>query len=239
VASASWEHVAAIRKLTRLHCKASEVNPVIAGHIVRCKHLTSLKLDGSGVTDDSIAALAAHSHLAVLDLTGTKVTGAGFKSWPVRPAMTSLKLKDCPGLEDTVLRAITKAFPKLETLEVTGAPGAITTAGAAELTRLRSLAALRLFGEAANDAVVSELSGLDNLINLNLGKARITDSGLGALVKLPRLERIHVENPPITDSALKALRKFRALKEITVGKETQEAIYNRLRSDLPGITIRR
>lgn len=239
VASASWANVAAMRKLTRLYCKAVELDATIASHIVRCTHLTRLKLDGDAVTDAAIAPLSALTHLTALDVGKSKVTGIGFKTWPARPALMSLKLDDCPGLGDGVLRAIVAAFPKLEALEVTGDAGAISPRGAAELDRLRHLTTLRLRGEVANDAIAAELARVETLTQLNLGKAKLTDNGLVALAKLPKLGKLHIVNPPITDGALKALKKFRALKEITVGTETQEAIYNRLRADLPGVTIRR
>ena len=239
VASGSWANVVAMRKLTHLIGRGEDLDADVVGQIARCTHLTRLKLEGSGITDAALTSVSALTHLTSLDVSKTKVSGACFKKWPARHALETLKMDECPSLDDAVLHAIVASFPKLQTLELSGSAGAITTAGAAACTRLRGLTALKLVGEIASDAIAAEIARIETLTQLNLGKAKITESGLSSLARLPKLGKLNLSNPPITDGALKALKKFRALKEITIGTETQEAIFNRLRADLPGVTIHR
>jgi hypothetical protein len=192
------------------------------------------------MNDAALAPLAtALPRLEKLNLDRTKVTGSAFKSWPARPALTALYLNDCPGLDDSVLRGIVAAFPKLDTLEISGPPGAISAGGATELARLRALKTLCIRGKTVTDAVCTELAKLESVANLNVGEATLTETGLTALARLPRLNKLALSQPPITDAALKALKKFRALKEIDLDPTTPEAVLTRLRADLPGLYVHR
>ncbi len=239
VTPAAWERVAKMPKLTRLYPKGSALDGVITGHLARCTGLTRLSFQDQPLTDAALAPLSALSRLTSLNLGGTKVTGSAFKSWPVRTNLVTLHLDHCPGLDDSVLRAIATAFPKLETLEIGGAAGSINRAGVAELLRLRQLHVLRVQGDAATDNVAAELARLETLNQLDLDKAVLTEGGLNALAKLPKLHKLSLDNPPITDGALRAFKKFRTLKEIIVSPDTPEAIFTRLRADLPSLNIRR
>jgi len=239
VASAAWERLASMRKLTRLACRATNLDPVIIGHIAHCARLTHLNFDGQPVTDEMLAPLSASAHLTALTVSKSKVTGAGFKRWPARPGLTLLNLTDCAGLDDDVLRAIAAAFPKLEMLDVTGAAGSVSAAGVGAIAKLRHLTNLRLHGEAATDVIAGEIARVDTLMQLNLGAAKLTETGFAALARLPKLEKLAIINPPITDGALRALKKIRSLKEISVGKETADAIFARLNADLPGVNVHR
>ena len=239
VTSAAWERVTRMHKLTRLYPKGSALDGVVTGHIARCTGLTRLSFQDQSLTDAALAPLSALSRLTSLNLGGTKVTGSAFKSWPVRTNLVTLHLDNCPGLDDSVLRAIANAFPKLETLEIGGAAGSINRAGVAELLRLRQLNNLRVQGDAATDTVATELARLETLNQLDLDKAALTEAGLNALAKLPKLHKLSLDNPPITDGALRALKKFRKLKEINVSPATPEAIFTRLRADLPGLNVKR
>jgi outer membrane biosynthesis protein TonB len=237
--SEAWSQLASMRKLTRLACRADAVDPVLLAHLARCTSLTSLNFEGRAITDAALAPLIALTRLEKLNLDRTKVTGSGFKSWPVRPTLIALSLEDCPGLDDSVVRAIVAAFPKLDTLEIGGTAGAIGASGAAEFARLRQLKTLCVRGAAVTDAICAELAKLESVTHLDLGKAALTDAGLTALARLPRLQKLTISQPPITDAALKALKKFRALKAIDLDTTTPEAVLTRLRADLPGIAIRR
>ncbi len=239
VTSAAWECIPRMHKLARLYPKGSALDGVMTGHIARCTGLTRLSFQDQPITDAALAPLSTLSRLTSLTLGGTKVSGSAFKSWPVRNNLITLHLDDCPGLDDSVLRAIATAFPKLETLEIGGAAGSINRAGVAELLKLRQLSNLRVQGDAATDNMATELARLETLTQLDLDKAALTEAGLNALAKLPKLHKLSLDNPPITDGALRAFKKFRKLREITVSPATPEAIFTRLRADLPGLSIKR
>jgi Leucine-rich repeat (LRR) protein len=239
VTSAAWECIPRMHKLVRLYPKGSALDGVVTGHIARCTGLTRLSFQDQPITDAALAPLSALSRLTSLNLGGTKVSGSAFKSWPVRNSLTTLYLDYCPGLDDSVLRAIATAFPKLETLEIGGAAGSINRAGVTELLRLRQLNTLKVQGDAATDTVATELARLETLTQLDLDKAALTEAGLNALAKLPKLRKLSLVNPPITDGALRAFKKYRTLKEIYVSPATPEAIFTRLRTDLPGVSIKR
>jgi hypothetical protein len=233
-----WTSLTAMRRLTRFVAHGNDLDAALAA-LSRCPSVQRVILEDRPVTDAAIAPLSALPRLAALHLASSKVTGAGFKSWPVRTSLTYLNLHDCPELKDGTLRAIAAAFPRIEELALFAVPDAITAAGAAEFNRLRQLKTLRLRGGAVTDSIAVEIAKAGGLTLLSVGKSSLTETGLLALGKLPHLSKLELTDPPITDGALKAFKRMRALKEILLGAETQEAVFTRLRADLPGVTVRK
>jgi hypothetical protein len=116
---------------------------VTLSRIAKMKHVLSLRIRGSDVTDDDVSALAGMRNLEYLDLsrnpkvtdagiaalaglenlrylnlTDTRVTGTGLNDRADMVSLYQLNLTDCP-VTDESLAAIPR-FPKLEELLLAG-----------------------------------------------------------------------------------------------------------------------
>jgi hypothetical protein len=153
--------------------------------------------------------------------------------------MTTLNLTNQPGVDDAALKAIGSAFPKLETLEISGVPLGATAVGFASVGRLRSLRTLRVGGAVVNDEIMAEIAKCDDLQTLSISGGRLTEPGVAALTKLARLSSLDLGLPPVTDAALKSFAKCKALKSIQISAEAPPEIETKLRGALSGVAIRK
>jgi Leucine-rich repeat (LRR) protein len=227
------------RSLRRLNLSGFRLSSSVIEAVGRCTGLESLTLSGNPVKDDQIAGLSALNKLHTLNLSNTGLVGTAFANWPPRHAMTTLNLTNQPGVDDAALKAIGSAFPKLETLEISGAPLSATAVGFASVGRLRSLRTLRVGGALVNDEIMAELAKCNDLQTLNIPGGRLTEPGVAALAKLARLNSLELDLPPVTDEALKSFSKCKALKTILIAPDAPEETEKKLRTALSGVTIRK
>jgi serine/threonine protein kinase len=236
---AGWQALATARKLKAIEISGGEITPKVASQIARAAALESIKMIARPVTDSDIAPLSTLTRLKTLSLERTKITGAGFGTWPVRHSLINLDLRGAGRVDDASLKGLCAAFPKLELLEFTAGKGQLSAAGAAHLGRLQHLKTLRIHGDGFTDDCAAEIAKADSIEELNVGNSVVTEAGLVALSKLEHLKRLHLYSPVISDATLKALGKIRGLKELIVGQGTEEDIVRKLQSALDGISVRR
>ncbi len=112
-------------------------------------HEANFRLQGSGVTDETIAPIGNIQSLIDLNLANTSVTDAGL--------------------------AVLERLPYLMTLhlELTG----ITDAGLKHVAGLTNLVYLNLYGTKVSDAGLEHLHGLKHLRNLYLWQSQVTPEG--------------------------------------------------------------
>ncbi len=120
-----------------------------------------LGLQGTNVTDSTIAPLKQVMSLVELNLARTKVTDAGLENIGSLPYLQRLHL------------------------ELTG----VTDAGLEKLKGLARLVYLNLYGTAVTDAGLEHLKGMKHLRNLYLFESKVTAKGVAELKKaLPGLD---------------------------------------------------
>jgi len=227
------------RTLDRLNLSGIRLSSNVLEAVARCAGLQSLTLSGNPLKDDQIAGLSALTKLHTLNLSNTGIVGTAFAKWPTRGAMTTLNLNNQPGVDDAALKAIGAAFPKLESLDISGVPLGATAAGFAAVGRLRNLKTLRVGGPVVNDEIMEEIAKCHDLQTLVIADGRLTDPGVVALAKLTRLSSLGLDLPPVTDAALKSFAKCKALKSIQIGEAAPEDVETKLRAALPGVSIRK
>ena len=121
----------------------------------------NLGMQGTNITDATLAMLKDIPTLVDLNLAGTKITDAGL--------------------------ANLKSLPNLITLHLENTP--VTDAGLVHLKGLRNLHYLNLYGTTVGDAGLDQLKGLTNLRRLYLWQTKVTDLAVTNLQKtLPKLE---------------------------------------------------
>ena len=113
----------------------------------------NLRLQGTNVTDATLALLKDMASLVDLNLATTRVTDAGLEN----------------------LKGLTNLM-RLH-LELTG----ITDAGLAHLKPLNHLVYLNLYNTKVSDAGIEHLKGLKHLRNLYVWQTKVTDSGVAKL----------------------------------------------------------
>lgn len=108
------------------------------------------------------------------------------------------------------------ALPTLRCVTVAGGSGSSTRLDWSQLTSLRKLEMLRLYGPPIDDEGVAQLRTLTNLKTLVLGSTKITDRSLTHVTRLSRLENLELPHTAVTDTGLKALYDLPRLKRLNV-----------------------
>lgn len=120
----------------------------------------NLGLQGTNVTDATLAILKDVANLVQLNLRGTKITDAGLAQLKTLSNLLELHLENT----------------------------AVTDAGLANLKNLTNLNYLNVYGTGITDAGLEHLKGLGDLRNLYLWQTKVTSNGVAALQKaLPSL----------------------------------------------------
>ena len=251
VSDAGISHLAEIKHLTILHldltCGAVTTRglgrlaglrirsielrgrPMVGGEALRTLRsvvgLEELSLESNAAIDDAVLEnLKGLAGLRLLDLTGTKVTGAGLVRLRDLPCLEDLRLGKCncagPGL------SALSSLPKLKWLDLSG-----SHAGDVELAGLEHLPAVQwldLSNNPLSDAGLVRLAGLPNLQTLILRKTLVAGSGLAHLAGLPRLRRLDVSQTKIGDAEAARLASLEHIEELIVGYHIGDAGLDRL-----------
>jgi Leucine-rich repeat (LRR) protein len=190
--------------------------------LLSLKHVESLDLYSSSVTDRALVHLRGHTGLTVLSLNSClDITDDGLRHLSGLTNLVDLELAGC-SITDRVLSRLS-SLSQLDTLDLSGCP--ITSNG---LTHLRGLTNLRILkigkhnvfdGGGRCEANITDdglscLSGLTNLKELNLRECALTDVGLPYLSLLIRLEELDLAECSLTDRGLAHLAKLTKLKRL-------------------------
>jgi len=129
---------------------------------------------GRATTDAGMSHLDGFASLEFLDLTSTRVTGAGLRSACHLPALASLRLQRTRITSDDLAQL--KAFPQLICLDLSDTP--ITDAGLVHLKELPNLSSLALVGTPITDAGLKHLAEVPRLRWLFLTGTKVTPEGV-------------------------------------------------------------
>jgi hypothetical protein len=106
--------LAELNKLPRLHTLRLRGVPVADEDLRHLEHLelTTLELEGTGITDGGLGSLSTLGRLRVLDLEDTGITDAGLNSLATLPSLRVVKLKGTSVTEQGMQR-LRRAIPGL------------------------------------------------------------------------------------------------------------------------------
>jgi hypothetical protein len=173
--------------------------------VLGCTNATSLHLQRTGITDESLKKLAAFKRLNYLALQKTKVTAAGLNALVGLP-IRHLAMEECELSEDAF-----RAFGKMTALE--------------ELW----------LGEAKMKAEwLQHISGLPKLKELNLRSADLDDAAVKYVTALPALEDLTANNTKLGDTGFLELLKRPKLRKLWVdGTKITKEVYQKAKKDYP------
>src|SRR5262245_61008775 len=92
----------------------------------------------------------------------------------------------------------------------------VTDSDLKELTGLKSLKTLFLYGTQVSDVGLRELASLNSLESLYLGRTRVTDIGLKELAALKSLRTLNLFSTAVTDAGLKDLAALERLQTLNL-----------------------
>jgi Leucine-rich repeat (LRR) protein len=258
---AELKKLAPLKNLTTLDLEGTQVTETGLKELAPLKSLTTLKAPGP-LTDGVLGTLRAigllHAliqasaegghrparpeHVVKLDLSGTKVTGAGLAELAPLKNLTTLILPKppesgrqseyrpitdselCPLREIGLLHALpvaTAARGKrparpdyVLSFELHGKE--VTDEGLKGLAKFENLTTLDLHYTAVTDASLPELAKLSNLTTLNLQGTKVTVAGLRDLGKLKNLTTLNLQGIAVTDAGLRELAPLKSLHTLSL-----------------------
>jgi eukaryotic-like serine/threonine-protein kinase len=165
------------------------------------KHLTTLDLGETRVSDEGLVHLANLTSLQVLRLFGTKVTCSGVKHLAGLTELRELSLGKTP-LNETQLVHL-QQFPKLDHIGLGWTR--ISDAGMVHLRKPTRLTSLYIAFTAIGDPGLAHLKEQTQLRELNLFGTRVTDNSLEVLLALKNLQLLELRKTAITPDAVRKL----------------------------------
>lgn len=136
--------------------------------------ISTLYLDGTGVTDAGMVHLKGMINLLTLDLTGTVVSDAGLASLAGLTNIQTLKLSR------------------------TG----VTGRGLVHLRGMTRMVALDLTNTEVDDTGMVHLQRMTKLSHLDLANTKVTDRGLEYLIYLRRLQTLNLTGTEVTEGGV-------------------------------------
>ena len=167
------------------------------------------------VNDQDLARLAELQSLAVLHLTGTKITDAGLFHLKHLKSLRRLELVDCYHISDGGLGHL-KELTNLDHLWLYATP--ISDEGLIHIKQLKNLTSLNVGYTKVTEEGLEHILELKNLTFLHIGGDKITDTGLARLKKLRMLKYLDINGNPITDTGLSYLKELPDLEWVNLAE---------------------
>ncbi len=154
------------------------------------------------IRDEHLKVLLGLKHLQTLELQVTSVTDANLWELKALRRLTKLRLGDTQ-VTDEGLKEL-KEFKQLMSLDLWHSQ--VTNRGLKDLKELAQLADLDLGGTQVTDVGLKELKGLP-LTRLNLMDTRVSDAGLKELKALTRLTELDIRETRTTNAGVADLQR--------------------------------
>jgi hypothetical protein len=170
--------------------------------LLNCTNVTSMHLDRTGITDETLKELSAFAKLNYLALEQTKVTAAGLEAIARLP-IRHLAMQGCELSEESF-----KAFGKMTALEELWLSRAKMKADwLRHIAALPKLKDLNLLQADFDDAAAKHLSGLSSLESLTVNDTQLGDKGFLELLALPKLRSFYVDGTKVSKEVYQKAKK--------------------------------
>lgn len=184
--------------------------------VSKIRSLTHLLLNRcEEVTDLGFSYLSELSSLSHISCRGTTISGTGLAFLADSPSLHFLDLSDATSLTDDGLANLSKlvSISHLD-LSLTGASDRTLS----HISKIKSLATLKLACSQITDEGLAYLSGLSSLSYLDLTEAPINGAGFEYLTNLTELSSLMMFGSAITDDSLLHLSQIKSLKHLWLGE---------------------
>lgn len=174
------------------------------GHVVACRDIRVLVLQGAMVYADSLGVFRNLEELLILRC---RVSDRKFARLALPPTLKSLVIEDTP-----VLTADVEGLPNCPNLEILELMGVgLSDVDLRSIAPCKRLTSVDLSGNDISDCGVVHLRHLANLSSLDLSATQLTGSAFAMFSSSNCLRRLYVSGCPIDSKAFASLRRFGAL----------------------------
>ena len=146
--------------------ESSRITAAGIAHLAELPRLTHLRIRGSGIDDDALAAIAQLQRLTILNVPRGEFTGRGIDQLTALSELEMLRFHS-PHIADADMPALGK-LPGLKRLHLIDVP--ITDAGLAELAKIERLESLYIDGGQISDAAWDELFRLRPRLHVHINQ---------------------------------------------------------------------
>ena len=174
VTAAGLQSIANPAQIVELYAANTSIDDAVAGSIAAMTNLRKVRLAGTQIGAETLAALAQLPELTTIDISG------------------------CPGVTDDAIKPLANAA-KLQSLNVYDTP--LSADAASTFSKVATLTSLNVDKTGFDDASASKITALP-LTFLHLGSTRVTDAAAEALVKIETLERLIVTRTGMTQAGV-------------------------------------
>lgn len=188
------------------------VDDGLLARLAGLRHLESLRVDLTDVTDRGVTSLAGSSRLQALSLGGTLVTDEGMRTIGKLTTLTVLALYDT-SVTDSGLKEL-RNLSALQELSLGGTQ--VTGSAFSDLGGMTSLEVVYLHGTPFDDDGCVNLCKLESIRTLSLGQTRVTDRGAAAIAALRNLQDLDLGGTRVTDATLRKLAACPTLKRLCI-----------------------
>lgn len=201
----SWDEN---RQVRRINFSSTRVEDA---HVLPLDDLEPVEIDfrHSHITDATLARLAGHAQLEVLNLMSTKVTDAGMKHLAGLKNLRSLSVERTAVTDEGL--AELKGLKVLKVLYIGGSK--IAGPGLKHIEHL-PIEYLSFAFSPISDEVVEHAVRIKSLKTLGLDDTKITDACLPAVAQLEKLEVLWLDNTVVSDACLGSLKRMTHLKTL-------------------------
>ncbi|XP_044130427.1 uncharacterized protein LOC122923640 isoform X2 [Bufo gargarizans] len=187
-----------LRVLSVKHTQVSDISPLCG-----LKHLTTLHLDSTRVTEESLQAVSSLPALSTLTLSGVQSLSSNRVLELLSGlSLTRLLLPGRHSLSDVGLSHLSRLCGLLE-LDLTDHTQ-ITDHGVQHISQLTRLRVLSLCNTSVSDSGLRHLQGLKLLEELSLDRTKVTSRGVSQCIPhLPHLQVLGLADTGVGDNVLK------------------------------------
>ncbi len=206
-----WETVEG-KRLIGIRVSKGSLDAKVLSLIAAARHLESLDLDGTSLTDTHMGRLPKCESMRALRLVGTAIGAEGLRMVVAKyPHLRSL---DVSGTKVAEALASLSSLARLQSLKVDRVPG--VEAHLLSIARIPKLVSVSAVGTLAGDKLAAALARHATLVDLDLSGTRVGRVGIQELSKAGRLEYLQIESLDVEDDDLVALSGLAKLIDLSL-----------------------
>jgi hypothetical protein len=182
------------------------------------KPIAYVALGGPSVTDRELRLVASLKHLATLDLDRTMITDEGLRELISAQELTSFSIEE-NNLNGTGYGYLGK-LPKLKRVLISTDTPVI--GGREGLSKLKQVEQLSLWGKGITDADLKQIEGLPRIQFVSVVTSNhdstVTDDGIRLLMSLSDLQGVELGCAKLTDRSAEHLSKCKRLDTVNISR---------------------
>jgi hypothetical protein len=199
--------------VTSLDLEWSDITDDTVNALLRFDRLRDLKLGHTRITDAAMPTIGLLTSLRTVSLRGTSVGDEGAMHLRSMPQLSAVDLA-ATRITDETLETLGRS-KTLNYLDVSANPWPrLTGRGLEALAKAKTLRTLSVAWTDLSDMLLAPISAMKGLRTLDLSGTRVTDIGLRLMEHLPLRQLTLCATPGVTNVAMTGLRRMASLESV-------------------------